>query len=123
MKSIRDFLREGPTAIHHSTPEPLLIQDPDLIEKINEDLELLTVEFHPNPHAGIEVVRKYLAKYFITFPGVAELKDEDEEVFPVDQYGQETEYYIYVGWMTSGLGYEMMARICTEEEIQNLFRD
>lgn len=135
MRSFLEFLSEA-TAIYTPAPGGIKLSESGTIAKINADLHRLSSIEYDTPYVALERVRKVLANFSLSIPGVSSLHPEgDEDYFPLTQFGEvsgisdlgdkvesDPYHFLYFGWIPSEITgcYEIHAEVLTEEQIEEL---
>lgn len=135
MRSFLEFLSES-SAIHSSAPGNIKLSEPGTVSKINMDLHRLSSIEYETPYMALERVRKVLANYSLSIPGVSDLALEGgEDYYPLTQFGEvsgisdladkvevEPYHFLYFGWILSEITgyYEIHTEVLNEEQIEEL---
>lgn len=139
MKRFTEYLSEDFDPAIYNSDGSISIDDPSVIEAINNNLEAATSCTFRTPYNGLEEVRKILAYYKIFLPKSMFLdQNHGNDVFEISQFGNKmgmnndgevvsndsSSLFVYFEWSMTEKGmYDIFASVVDQDELNEILSD
>jgi len=105
--------------------DPISITDPQVREKINQDLNHELTDLILSPESGIQKIRKVLMSSGLDMPALYDAETEgDELVLDIESLNGDGEFYLYLIYYLADDGrYDFYAELTDDEGLNEIMSD
>jgi hypothetical protein len=105
--------------------DPISITDPQVREKINQDLNHELTDLILSPESGIQKIRKVLMSFGLDMPALYDAETEgDELVLDIESLNGDGEFYLYLIYYLADDGrYDFYAELTDDEGLTEIMSD
>ena len=105
--------------------DPISITDPQVREKINQNLNHELTDLILSPESGIQKIRKVLMSFGLDMPALYDAETEgDELILDIESLNGDGEFYLYLIYYLADDGrYDFYAELTDDEGLNEIMSD